>query len=150
VACYRLLVRPAAEAAARAGPVGRRCVAGRPVSPLPSAFLGWCCPAVAAAGQTALLLVGDNAPGHPSHAVRAGIRAHTRQVKATRAGVRVLPCSLPIAGPWRNPIGPKGIPTKRQVVEAARLLPTAELTERVYAAFGQPHEDHLAIPEKVA
>jgi hypothetical protein len=68
----------------------------------------------------------------------------------TQTGVRILRCQLPSKSPWLNPIEPKWVHTKRKVVEATRLLTSQELTERVYAAFGQSHEDPLAIPDKVA
>jgi hypothetical protein len=57
---------------------------------------------------------------------------------------------LPIKSPWLNPIEPKWVHGKRRVVEPDRLLPAAELIERVYTALGATHDDHLSIPELVA
>jgi transposase len=146
-ACYGLLVRtsdvPTEE-------VWVRFVDGRPVSAMTIQYLDWCCEKLAIRGKTALLLVWDNASWHKSQQVRAWIRAHNRQVKTTQQGVRIVSCFLPSKSPWLNPIEPKWIHTKRKVIEANRLLASQELTERVYAAFGQPHEDPLAIHDKVA
>ena len=150
LACYGLLIRAAGGTPPSREEVWLRFVAGRPVSAITTQFLEWCCGKLAAAGKTALLLVWDNASWHKSHEVRAWIRTHNRQVKATQRGVRILSCFLPSKSPWLNPIEPKWLHTKRKVVEATRLLTGQELTERVEAAFGQPHEDPLAIPEKAA
>jgi DDE superfamily endonuclease len=150
LACYGLLVRGTEPTGERPEAMWLRFVEGRPVSTRTIAFLTWCCAKLAAAGKEALLLVWDNAPWHVSRAVRQWIRAHNRQVKARRQGVRILTCYLPIKSPWLNPIEPKWVHGKRRVVEPARLLPAAELIERVYTALGAPHDDHLSIPELVA
>jgi transposase len=150
LACYGLLVRAAGVTAPSTEEVWLRFVAGRPVSAITTQFLAWCCGKLATAGKTALLLVWDNATWHKSQLVRTWIRTHNRQVKTTKHGVRILRCLLPIKSPWLNPIEPKWVHTKRKVVEATRLLTSHELTARVYAAFGQSHEDPLAIPEMVA
>jgi transposase len=113
-------------------------------------FLGWCCREAAARGKRALLLIWDNASWHLSQEVRAWVRDHNRRVKARGRGVRLLLCPLPIKSPWLNPIEPKWVHTKRQVVEPDRLLPAAELAERVCEALGCPHHAHIPIPEKVA
>jgi transposase len=126
-----------------------RFVDGRPVSAVTTRFLTWCCDRLAAAGKTALLLVWDNAGWHISHEVRQWIAAHNRHVRATGAGVRIVPCPLPVKSPWLNPIEPKWTHGKRKVVEPARLLTARELAERVCAVFHSPYEPHLAIPEKV-
>jgi hypothetical protein len=65
-------------------------------------------------------------------------------------GGRIPSGMLPLQSPWLSPIEPKWIHTKRKVVAATRLLTGQELTERVYTAFNHPHEDPLAIPDKVA
>lgn len=150
LACYGLLVRAREATDPPTDEVWLRFVAGRPVSAITTQFLEWCCGKLATRGKTALLLIWDNASWHKSQQVRTWIGAHNRQVKATTQGVRILSCLLPIQSPWLNPIEPKWIHTKRKVVEATRLLTSQELTARVYAAFGQPHEDPLAIPDKVA
>ncbi len=147
LACYGLLVRgmePDADA------VWLRFVAGRPVSGITTQFLAWCCERLAAAGRTALLLVWDNASWHLSREVRTWLRAHNRQVKQTKVGVRIVSCFLPTKSPWLNPIEPKWVHAKRAVVEPARLLPAQELADRVCAYFGCHHEDHLTMAEQVA
>ncbi len=150
LACYGLLVRDAAASEQ----TWLRFVEGRPRSVVTIPFLDWCCAKLDAQGKTALLLVWDNASWHISHAVRNWIHVHNRQVKQDRKGVRILPCPLPSKSPWRGtlrvPIEPKWIHTKRKIVEPARLLTARELEDRVCAALRCPHEDHLAIPEKVA
>jgi len=149
LACYGLLVRGAA-AAGEPEAIWLRFVDGRPVSARTTAFLGWCCAKLAAAGKEALLLVWDNASWHGSQAVRAWLRAHNREAKRTGQGVRIVPCYLPSKSPWLNPIEPKWVHGKRRIVEPDRLLSAAELIERVYAALGAVADDHLAIPAKVA
>ncbi len=62
--------------------------------------------------------------------------------------VRLLPCPLPIKSPWLNPIEPKWLHSKKRVVEAARILSTDELAERVCASFSCPHYPHLLAPLK--
>ncbi len=150
VACYGLLVRWTPPAGAPPEEIWLRFVAGRPVSGRTTEFLAWCCAKLAAAGKEALLLVWDNASWHVSRAVRTWIRAQNRAVKATGQGVRIVSCYLPVKSPWLNPIEPKWVHGKRRVVEPDRLLPAAELIERVYAALGAVHDEHLAIPAKVA
>jgi transposase len=150
LACSGLLVRALDRADPPADEVWLRFVAGRPVSAITTQFLDWCCGKLAPRGKTALLLVWDNASWHKSQQVRTWIRTHNRQVKATQHGVRILSCLLPTKSPWLNPIEPKWIHTKRKVDEATRLLTAEELTERVDAAFNQPHEDPLAVPDQVA
>ena len=113
-------------------------------------FLAWCCQAAAARGKAALLLVWDKAPWHVSRAVRDWIADHNRGVKRTGAGVRIIPCYLPIKSPWRNPIEPKWVHTKRKVVEPDRLLPAREVAERVCEALDCTYHEHIPIPEKVA
>ena len=160
LACYGLLVRWAPPAGGWQEAAWLRFVAGRPVSARTIEFLAWCCRQLAAAGQEALLLVWDNAPWHVSRLVRQWIRAHNRQVKSHRQGVRIINCYLPIKSPWLNPIEAKWAHGKRRVVEPDRLLTAPELRARVCAAFGCPEEEllglpvpldaHLVIPEEVA
>jgi len=146
LACYGLLVRWVGPDGGRAETAWLRFVAGRPVSARTIEFLAWGCHRLAAAGKEALLLVWDNAPWHGSRAVRQWIRAHNRQVKSHRQGVRIVNCYLPIKSPWLNPIEPKWAHGKRRVVEPARLLTAAELRARVCAAFGCPEEPLLGLP----
>jgi transposase len=120
------------------------------VSAITTQFLAWCCDRLRADGKTALLLVWDNASWHISAQVRAWIRAHNRRVKQDGTGVRIVNCPPPTKRPWLNPIEPMWLHGKRRVVEPARLLSAAELINRVCAAFGCPHEPHLAIPHDVA
>ena len=78
------------------------------------------------AGVRVWLLIWDNASWHVSKRVRAWIRAHNRTVKRGGAGVRILPCYLPVKSPWLNPIEPKWVHGKRAIVEPTRLLSAQE------------------------
>jgi hypothetical protein len=92
VACSGLL---------RADTQGRllRFVDGRPVSAVPTQFLGWLTEPLAAEGKTALLLVWDNASWHVSHAVQAWRKAHNRRVKQTGGGASWdVPCRVRVLG----------------------------------------------------
>jgi hypothetical protein len=143
LACYGLLRTDVDQ-------VWLRFVDGRPISAITTQFLDWCLRRLAAEGKTALLLVWDNAKWHVSAEVHAWVRQHNRQVKQTRQGVRLLVCHLPVKSPWLNNIEPHWVHGKRNVAEADRLLTAAELANRVCAYFNCAHDDHLAIPEKVA
>jgi hypothetical protein len=127
-----------------------RFVEGRPVSPITTQFLGWCCDELAAEGKKALLLVWDNASWHKSKLVKGWIASHNRQVRETGLGVRIVVCFLPKKSPWLNPIEPMWIHAKRKVVEPEGLLGAYELADRVCRVFGCPHYEHLAIPQEVA
>lgn len=143
LACYGVLIPATNE-------VWLRFLDGRPVSAVTTTFLQWCCAEAAARGKRALLLIWDNASWHISKEVRAWVRAHNRHVKASGEGVRLVICPLPIKSPWLNPIEPKWVHPKRQVVEPDRLLPARELAERVCDALDCPYHDHIPIPEKAA
>jgi hypothetical protein len=127
VACYGLL---------RADTQGMRFrfVDGRPVSTVTTQFLAWLTARLAAAGQTALLLVGDNASRHVSQAVRAWLKAHNRRVKQA-GGCRVVVCPLPIKSPWLNRIEPKGVHGKRAIAAPDRKLGVDELKHRICAYY---------------
>jgi hypothetical protein len=60
---YGMLVRSNHSDGARGWEqrVWLRFVEGRPVSPITTQFLGWCCDKLAAEGKKALLLIWDNA-----------------------------------------------------------------------------------------
>jgi hypothetical protein len=146
LACYGLLVRPGPDAAEA---VWLRFVDGRPISPLTTAFLAWCCDRLVAQGVTTVVLVWDNAGWHVSKDVRRWLRAHNQQVHR-EGGVRIVPCSLPTKSPWLNPIEPRWVHGKRRIAEPARLLTAREVEERVCAAFACPLDDHLAILQEVA
>lgn len=150
LACYGLLVRWQSPEARLHEEVWLRFVDGHPVGKLTTAFLAWSCRKLAGLGKRALLLVWDNASWHISRQVQAWTREHNRQVKRTKKGVRILVCCLPTKSPWLNPIEPKWIHGKRRVVNPDGLLTTKELAQRVCESFGCTHEEHLAIPEKVA
>jgi transposase len=150
LACYGLLVRWADGAGGWREQVWLRFVDGRPVSAVTTQYLAWCCTKLEELGKHALLLIWDNAAWHGSAAVRAWIREHNRRVKQTGAGVRLVSCSLPVKSPWLNPIEPRWAHGKRRVAEPARLLPAAELAERVCAAFGCAHEPHLTVSQDAA
>jgi hypothetical protein len=57
---------------------------------------------------------------------------------------------LPTQSPWLNPIEPKWVHGKRNVVEHDGLLTAKLLAERICAYCGCSSEPHLVIPEKVA
>ena len=143
LACYGLLRTDTDQ-------VLLRFVDGRPVSAITTQFLEWCCDRLEDDEKTALLLGWDNASWHLSREVRTWVRLHNRQVKQKGHGVRIVLCFLPIKSPWLNPIEPRWVHGKRNVVEADRLLPAQELADRVCDYFGCAHEPHLSIPEKVA
>ncbi len=94
---------------------------------------------------------GTTASWHKSREVRRWIGAHNRGVKKSGRGVGIIGCLLPKQSPWLNPIEPKWVHGRRKVVEAdGRPLGAHELAERVCAAFGCPHYEHLSLAEKVA
>jgi transposase len=147
LACYGVLLRqwPTAD-----GPTEKmllRFVTGRPVSALTIEYLTWLCQAQTAAGTKVLVLVWDNASWHVSRAVRTWVRAYNLHVKKTGQGVRLLVCGLPVKSPWLNPIEPKWVYGKRQILEPDRTLSAHEVAERVCAVFDCPHEPHLVLPE---
>ena len=127
-----------------------RFVDGRPVSAITTPFLAWCLARLVQEGKRALLLVWDNAGWHVSKEVRAGIRAHHREVKRTGQGVRLIACSLPTKSPWLNNIEPHWMHSKRNVVEPDGLLSARERIDCICAYFGCAHEPHPSIPEKLA
>ena len=128
-----------------------RFVDGRPVSGITTRFLAWCSEKLAEAGKRVSVLVWDNASWHKSREVRRWIGAHNRGVKKGGLGVRIIGCLLPKQSPWLNPIEPKWVHGRRKVVEAdGSPLGAYELAERVCAAFGCPHYEHLSLAEKVA
>ena len=112
--------------------------------------LAWRRERLAQHGVPAWLLIWDKASWHQSQMVRDGIRSHTRRVKETGEGVRIVACLLPSKSPWLNPIEPKWVHGKRAVSEPDRLLSADELERRVCAYYGCPREPHLVMPEKVA
>jgi transposase len=150
LACYGLLARWAQPDGGWQEEAWLRFVDGRPVSGITTQYLAWCCTKLQALGKRALLLIWDNAAWHGSKEVRAWIRQHNRQARRAGSGVRIVACHLPIKSPWLNPIEAKWGHAKRRVAEPARLLPAAELRDRVCAAFDCPHEPHLAIPDNAA
>lgn len=107
LACYGLLVRGGTAQKPRTEQMLLRFVDERPVSGITTPCLDGCCERLAAQGETALLLVWDNASWHVSKEVRQWMGAHNRQVKQTGTGVRMVVCPLPVKSPWLNPIEPK-------------------------------------------
>jgi transposase len=126
-----------------------RFVEGRPVSAVITDFLAWCSQRLSAQGLTALVLIWDNASWHKSAAVRTWLRQHNQRVKATRHGVRIVTCRLPVQSPWLNPLEAKWVHGKRAVSEAECLLSAEELESRVYAYYGCERQGHLVMPHKV-
>jgi DDE superfamily endonuclease len=128
-----------------------RFVDGRPISGITTQFLSWCSEKLYARGKTVWLSIWGNAPWHVSEEARSWIKEHNGKVKKSeKEGVRIISCFLPTKSPWLNAIEPKWIHGKREVVEAEGLLSTHELAERVCAAFGCPHYEHLSLAENVA
>ncbi len=127
-----------------------RFVDGRPVSEITTRFLSWCCQKLEALGKRVWVLIWDNASWHISREVRRWIGRHNREVKVIGSGVRIVTCLLPKKSPWLNAIEPKWVHGKRMVVEPGGLLGIHELADRVCAAFGCPHYEHLSVTENVA
>jgi hypothetical protein len=128
-----------------------RFVDGRPVSGITARFLEWCCRKLATLGKKVLVLIWDHASWHISREVRRWIGKHNRALKkGEKEGVRIVTCLLPKKSPWLNPIEPKWIHGKRKVVEPNGVLGAHESAERVCAAFGCPHYEHLAVTENAA
>jgi hypothetical protein len=124
-----------------------RFVDGRLVGALTTQSLAWCGERCAARGKTALLLVWDNAGWHISREVRAWLRAHNLQGKATGVGVWIVACRLPVKSPWRNPIAPKWVHGKRRACSPDRLPTARETAERACAALNCAYEPPLALPQ---
>ncbi len=150
LACYGVLWQHGAPDDPDRSQAWLRFVTGRPVSAITTQFLEWCCERLLKEGKTNWLLIWDNASWHKSQAVRTWIRQHNQQVKQTSKGVRILPFLLPTQSPWLNPIEPRWVHAKRNVVEHDGLLTARQLAERVCAYFGCSYEPHLIIPEKLA
>lgn len=150
LACYGLLVSCPAAPATLPEQVWLRFVEKRPVSPLTTQYLAWCCEKLERLNKTALILIWDNASWHISQQVRNWIRAHNQNVRRQGQGVRLVACYLPSKSPWLNRIEPHWAHGKRNIVEPARLLTAQEVADRVCAHFGCDHESHLAITETVA
>lgn len=128
-----------------------RFVDGRPISGITTRFLEWCCRKLEMLGKKVLVLIWDNASWHTSREVRRWIGRHNRALKkGEKKGVRIVTCFLPKKSPWLNPIEPKWTHGKRRVVEPDGLLSAHELAERVCAAFGCPHYEHLSVTENAA
>jgi transposase len=150
LACYGVLWQQGTPEDPDRSQTWLRFATGRPVSALTIQFLEWCCQGLLKQGKTHWLLIWDNASWHISKQVRTGIRAHNREVRQTGQGVRILPFLLPTQSPWLNPIEPKWVHAKRQVVELAGLLSARHLAERICAYFGCSYEPHLVLSEQVA
>jgi hypothetical protein len=58
-----------------------------------------------------------------------------QQARTGQPGVCIIPCWLPIKGPWLNRIEPKWVHGKRAIVEPAQLLTASELKQRVCDYF---------------
>ena len=147
LACYGLLVSCPAAPETLPEQVWLRFVANRPVSPVTTQYLAWCCEKLEKMGKTALLMIWDNASWHISQAVRTWIRAHNRAVRLQGQGVRIVVCYLPSRSPWLNRIEPHWVHGKRTIIEPARLLTAHEVADRVCAYFGCDHESHLSVTE---
>src|SRR6266536_5428613 len=105
------------------------------VSAITTQFLQSCCERLQKQGKTNWLLIWENASWHKSQAVRTWIREHNQQVKQMGKGVRILPFLLPTQSPWLNPIEPKWVHGKQNVVETNGVLTAKQLAERVCAEY---------------
>lgn len=150
LACYGVLWQQGPITRPLRKQMSLRFVTGRPVSDITTQFLKWCCTRLQAEGKTSWLLIWDNASFHVSKIVRTWIREQNSRVKAEGKGVRILPLFLPTKSPWLNPIEPKWVHAKRNVVERDGLLTAKQLAERICAYFGCAYEPHLSLPEKVS
>ncbi len=150
LACYGVLWQEGSPEKPRREQMWLRFVSGRPVSAITTQFLDWCCQRLQKLGKTHWLLIWDNASWHKSQAVRTWLRQHNQHVKQTEKGVHILSFLLPTQSPWLNPIEPKWVHGKRNIVETNRLLTAKQLAERVCAYYGATYESHLVIPENVA
>lgn len=117
-----------------------RFAEGRPVSQVTTDFLEWLCEQVQAQRKQVLALIWDNASWHVSKQVKTWLREHNQNVlqetRTGKAGVRIIPCWLPIKSAWLNQIEPKWVHGNRAIVEPARLLTAKELKQRVCDYFG--------------
>jgi hypothetical protein len=129
------------------GNVLLRCVNGRPVSHVTTALLAWVCARLARERKRGLGLIWDNASWPLSQEVRTWMRQPNHRVKRD-GGVRLLACRLPIKRPWRNPIEPPWVHSKRAIVAPDRLLTATEVMRRVYTYFGA--EQVAPLTQKVA
>jgi DDE superfamily endonuclease len=123
-----------------------RFIQRRPVSAVTCAFLAWLAACFAAQGKRALFLIWDHASWHVSQTVQEWLKAHNRTAKY-EGGCRLLVCRLPSKSPWLNPIEPKWVHGKRAAVEPARVLPMAELMQRVCAYYQCELTDPIAQPD---
>jgi hypothetical protein len=122
-----------------------RFVDANPISDATTQFLQHCCSHLEALGKTAWLLIWDNASWHTSKKVRTWIREHNAVVQKENKGVRILPLFLPTQSPWLNPIEPKWVHGKRNIVETNGLLTAKQLAQRVCAYYRTPYLPHLVI-----
>jgi transposase len=124
---------------ASSGQMSLRFVAGRPVSSVTIEFLQWLSEQGQAQGRRAIVLIWDNASWHVSKQVRSWLREHNQAVQqetgSEKAGVRIIPCWLPVKSPWLNRIEPKWVHGKRAIVEPARVLTAQELKQRICDYF---------------
>jgi hypothetical protein len=121
-------------------------VRGRPISVVTGVFLAWLAMYFTAQGKRALVLIWDNASWHVRQAGQAWIKGHNRQA-TPEGGCRLMICRRPSKSPWRNPIEPKWVHGKRAVVEPTRVLPMAELIQRVCAYYQCDLTDPIAQPD---
>jgi transposase len=73
-----------------------------------------------------------------------------QQIKQERKTVRILPLFLPKQSPWLNPIEPKWVHGKRNVVESNGVLSAEQLAQRVCRYFGCSYEPYLCVPDEVS
>ena len=62
--------------------------------------------------------------------------------------MRLFTYFLSFKCPWRSPIEPGWLRTKRRVIETSQMLGGQELAERVCNALDCVYHDHITVPEK--
>lgn len=85
-------------------------------------------------GNTAMLMVWDNASWHISKIVKNWIRAHNREARQG-GGLRIIAGFLPSKSPWLNKIEPRWLHGKKAISEPDRTLSKEETITRVFTHY---------------
>jgi hypothetical protein len=123
-----------------------RVVRGRPLSVVTGVLRAWLAMSFTAQGTRALGRIWDHASWHVRQAGQAWIKGHHRQATPAGGG-RLMIWRRPRKRPWRNPIEPTWVHGQRAVGEPARVLPMAELIQRVCASYQCDLTDPIAQPD---
>lgn len=108
LACYGLLVAWPAAVDTLPQQVWLRFVEHRPVSPLTTQYLAWCCAKLEKVGKTALILIWDNASWHISKEVRSWIKAAINRSGGKDRGCESFPATCPAKVPGSIALSPTG------------------------------------------